>query len=369
MDKRKLVTIRTISDIQPIEGADKIVVASVDGWKVVVQKDEYKLGEKVFYFEIDSMLPISDPAFSFLAPRGTKIVDNIEYHRLKTAKLRGQISQGLLLPYKMIEESPWKERWNENPHTEDEDFSGFWNVIKYEPPMPANLRGKMKPWPAWIEKTDEERIQNLPKLKIDPKDWYATEKIDGTSCTIFTREKETGEIENGLCSRNYEIIEEDGNTYWDVVKATKVTFQYNEISLYEYLQKMREFHGYKSLVFQGEIFGESIQSNPLGMKGQTIRIFNVIADGERLVRVGMEKLFPELTNLWVPIIPASIPTKMEDIIKQPDGVVTWIAGAKLNQIEGFVWRNKETSTMEYDGKIVPASFKAISSKYLLKHEG
>ena len=97
-EKRKLVSIQTIDDIQPIENADNIEVALVGGWNIVIRKGEFKKGDKAFYFEIDSMLPLEDERFSFLEPRGKKEQNGILYHRLKTAKLRGQISQGLLFP-------------------------------------------------------------------------------------------------------------------------------------------------------------------------------------------------------------------------------------------------------------------------------
>ena len=56
---RKLATIRRIDEIRPIEGADNIELAIVDGWSVVVAKDQnYFVGELVIYCEIDSFLPI-----------------------------------------------------------------------------------------------------------------------------------------------------------------------------------------------------------------------------------------------------------------------------------------------------------------------
>ena len=86
MSERKLVTLRDITDIQPIEGADKIEVATIGGWKVVVKKGEYYVGQKVFYAEIDSMLPLDRGYFAFLRERGVKVQDGKEYHRLKTVR-------------------------------------------------------------------------------------------------------------------------------------------------------------------------------------------------------------------------------------------------------------------------------------------
>lgn len=95
---RKLVTIRQVIDIQPIDGANFIEVITVDGWKLVSKKGEFKVNDYCMYFEIDSLLPLSDERFSFLSSRSIKNVDGIDYHRLKSMKLKGQISQGLALP-------------------------------------------------------------------------------------------------------------------------------------------------------------------------------------------------------------------------------------------------------------------------------
>lgn len=88
---RKLVTKRIISQIDPIPDADTIECAHIDGWKVTVSKGEFKAGDEVFYFEVDSMLPLDNPLFSFLEPHGVTIdpETNIKYHRLHTKKFRG----------------------------------------------------------------------------------------------------------------------------------------------------------------------------------------------------------------------------------------------------------------------------------------
>lgn len=94
---RKLVTIRTIDAIGPIEGADAIEVATIGGWNVVVKKNEVKAGDKVFYFEIDSFLPDGNPAWQFLVDKQGRTFEGRLGHRLRTVKLRGTTSQGLVL--------------------------------------------------------------------------------------------------------------------------------------------------------------------------------------------------------------------------------------------------------------------------------
>ena len=156
--ERKLASVRKISDLSPIEGADKIEVATIDGWKVVVAKDVgHKVGDLVIYCEIDSFLPIK-PEFEFLRKSSyKKMVDGREGFRLKTIKLRGQVSQGLILPLSLIEYT--------NVNFEiGMDVTLMLGINKYDPPIPAELAGKVKGlFPSFIPKTDEERVQNLSK--------------------------------------------------------------------------------------------------------------------------------------------------------------------------------------------------------------
>lgn len=396
MSERKLVTLKEITDIQPIEGADKIEVASIGGWKVVVKKDEYYIGQRVFYAEVDSMLPLDRGYFAFLRDRGVKVQDGKEYHRLKTAKLRGQISQGIIFPHSIIQANP-KARWDENgypiskdldgndcsPYLDPDDvcdkeldifenhegdFSEYFGVVKYDPPMPEELRGKCKPWPSFIEKTDEERIQNLPGLldELDPDDWYATEKIDGTSTTLFMKRDEESNLKKGVCSRNYELEEVEGNLYWRLAKSSGL-FDVME----QYMSKNPET---KVLAFQGESFGVGIQGNPLGMKDQKILLYTIQKDGVRLSKdeIWTDPILHKLTSedYWVPTHNVSLVKDLDAMIKMPDGIKTQVPLANKDaQIEGFVWRSYTKSEIKYNDEIIKGSFKCVSNKYLLKHDG
>ena len=105
MAERRLATIETIASISPIPQAEAIVRARVRGWDVVVKKDEFLPGDTCVYFEVDSMLDVSDPRFEFLAPRGVRVDENgREFHVLKTARLRGQYSQGLVVSTELFPE-------------------------------------------------------------------------------------------------------------------------------------------------------------------------------------------------------------------------------------------------------------------------
>ena len=150
--ERKLASVQIIRGIEPIPDAEFIETAIVNNWKIVVaKKDGFKVGDKIIYCEIDSFLPIREE-FEFLRKSSYKKVLDKEGFRLRTIKLRGQVSQGLILPLNTLE----------GEFNEGDDVTELMGIIKYEPPIDSSLSGIAKgDFPSYIEKTDEERIQNL----------------------------------------------------------------------------------------------------------------------------------------------------------------------------------------------------------------
>lgn len=359
--ERKLASIRKISDLKPIEGADKIELAIVDGWKVVVAKDvNHKIGDLVIYCEIDSFLPIKEE-FEFLRKSSyKKMKDGTEGFRLKTVKLRGQVSQGLILPLSILEgedemrigisEQPWGKQLQLGPYDDalvievGVDVTERLGITKYEPPIPAELAGKVKGFfPSFIPKTDEERIQNLSDEyeKMKETVFYVTEKLDGSSATFYFKDGEFG-----VCSRNLELLETEDNTFWKVARQLGLE------------NKMRNFGINISL--QGELIGEGIQGNPYKIKGQTIRFFNLFdIDLQQYHTLSMfETVVKKQFGLeTVPILERyfKLPETVEEILKYAD------AKSELNPIfdrEGVVIRS-------LDRKI---SFKVISNQFLLNEK-
>jgi len=204
--ERKLASIQRILEILPIENADAIELAVVNGWKVVVAKSEnFKPGDQVIYCEIDSFLPVCKE-FEFLRKSSyKKMADGSEGFRLRTIKLRGQISQGLVVPLKVIyticnKKVPKTFEWDDG-----QDVTDLLGIVKYEPPIPAELAGKVKGnFPGFLKKTDEERIQNLVSdyetMKMQK--YYKTEKVDGASVTYYLKDGNFG-----VCTRNLELSE------------------------------------------------------------------------------------------------------------------------------------------------------------------
>jgi RNA ligase (TIGR02306 family) len=352
---RKLASIKIIDDIQPIEGADMIELAVVGGWKVVVAKDVgHKVGDHVVYCEIDSFLPIK-PEFEFLRKSSYKKMGGEEGFRLKTIKLRGQVSQGLILPMSVFGDFSWTAY-------EGLDVTEMLGIQKYEPPIPAQLSGIAKGlFPSFIRKTDEERVQNLAKEYEGWKsqEFYVTEKLDGSSATFFYN---NGTF--GVCSRNLELAEpepfvegetivgNDGierpkqeNSFWKVAR---------HLQLKDWLSTRKA-----NYAIQGELIGEGIQGNPYKIKGQTVRFFNAfnIDTQEYLGLSEFINLIKSMGLETVPILDVKfkLPDTVEELLKYADEKS--LLNPQFDR-EGVVIRS-------IDRKI---SFKAISNKFLLKHQ-
>lgn len=349
---RKLVSLKTVSKIVPIDGADFVELAVVDGWKCVVKKGEFQVGDRGVYFEIDSFLPIEN-RYEFLRSSGYKKMlsartgEMIEGFRLKTRKFRGQISQGLLMP---LTEFPNIDM------IKAEDLAEFLNVEKYEPPVSASLAGEVKGcFPSFLRKTDEERIQNLPEYFEYCKEvpYEVTEKLDGSSMTVYLN---NGDF--GVCSRNIDLKETDGNTYWQVVR---------EINLEK---AMRNFG--QNVAIQGELVGEGIQKNPLCIKGHKFFVFHVwdidnacyFDPRERMdflfmLRMGTINFFIK----HVPVLYHDV--KVFKKITDMDSLLSFADGkSALNEKvkrEGLVFKPM------YHAGLEGTSFKVISNQYLLKH--
>jgi RNA ligase (TIGR02306 family) len=331
---RKLASVVKIVDIQPIVGADAIMVASVKGWKVVVKKDEYKVGDLAVYYEIDSFLPVR-PQFEFLRKSSFKRMGSSEGFRLKTIKLRGQLSQGLLTPIPDGILNP----------KEGDDLTEALDIVKYEPPIPAQLAGKIKgTFPSFIPKTDEIRIQNFEsEVGFSPvgERAYVTEKLDGTSFTCYFN---NGVF--GVCGRNWELSETSDNSLWRMA---------NVLQLKEKMTK----HG-KNIALQGELIGAGINGNLYGLSDHKLFFFTGydIDKGRRMFFDELEWVLFGLQLQMVPVL-----EKYGFVIPNESNIVDYM----LKYAEGKSVLNME---VDREGVVVRGlerefSFKAISNTYLL----
>jgi RNA ligase (TIGR02306 family) len=334
---RQLASIQRIIDIQPIPDADSIDVATVLGWHVVIKKGEFKPGDKVIYVEIDSILP-ERPEFEFM--RKNKF-------RVRTVRLRGQVSQGIVFPLYILPE-------NFTPIEEGQDVTDTLGITKYEPLIPACVAGLAKGnFPSFIPKTDEPRIQicqaMLDKYSTDYL-YMLTEKLDGCSSTIYLNNDTFG-----VCSRNLELKETPDNTIWKVVR---------EKNLEEILRRIG-----KNIALQGELVGNGIQSNKYRFQKNTweIYIFNIydIDTGTYYPNHELIK-FCDTNNIpRVPIVKPSCNIEGVSI----DQWVNLVDGMRSTinpdvQAEGIVVRPKVEIMDPRFGRV---SFKVINQSFLLKH--
>jgi RNA ligase (TIGR02306 family) len=344
-EERKLATIRVIDDLRPIEGADRIELAIVDGWQVVVQKG-YNIGDKVIYAEIDSWIPTK--IAPFLSRGGSpKVFRGLEGNRLKTIKLKGVVSQGLILPIKETLELDYEVPDCFVPEV-GADVTGLLGIIKYEKEIPAGLAGTARGnFPNFVPKTNQERIQNSWKYLRDDdfaQEWMVTEKLDGSSMTVYLKDGVFG-----VCSRNIDLKEDETNSFWKAARK------------YDLEAKLRAFFDETGcqIALQGELVGPGIQSNPYHLKEQEFYVFNVYdidaqgyLDAENTTWLVEEKLLLPL----VPVVGiVTLPVYLESILSVAEGQSQLNNGVDR---EGLVFHRK-------DGR---NSFKAISNKWLLAND-
>jgi RNA ligase (TIGR02306 family) len=339
---RKLVTIKTITNIQPIPEADAIDVATVNhGWKVVVKKGEYKIGENVLYLEVDSWVPHK------IAPFLSKGNEPREYNgvlgeRLRTVRLRGQLSQGLILPLSTLT--------GYIDEALDGDFSNVLGVQKWEAPVPAQLSGDVVGgFPTRIPKTDQERCQNLyVEIFSDhiTESYEITEKLEGTSMTVYKIDDEVG-----VCGRNWNLTEDDNNTLWKTAKSC---------GLIDFLKNTCK----QNIAIQGELIGEGIQKNYYGIKGHRFCVYDVydITNGEywgpqQRSSFILALPLPELYH--VPIldfVECSRFDGLDDMLKYAEGKS---ALNNKKEREGVVFKSHQSEF----------HFKIVSNKFLMKTGG
>jgi len=341
---RKMATIRKIDALRPIEGADAIECAIVGGWTVVVKKGEYTAGDLAVYCEIDSFIPTAIAPFLTKPGHYAKTFEGVEGERLRTMKLRGQLSQGLLLPI-----SDDTRKGAGILLKEGLDVADHLGILKYEAPIPAELAGEVKGmFPSVIPKTDQERVQNLSvelgTWFTEDLHWEVTEKLEGSSMTVYCID---GEV--SVCSRNLDLKRNPDNSLWRA--AIK----------YDLEEKLKI--GSRNLAVQGELVGNGIQGNIYKMRDQDFLVYDIYdIDAGRYFTPAERKAFVAEHKLnHCPVLAFSARltdtlglANMEQVLKFAEGKsVMGLIGCER---EGLVFKCHEKQL----------SFKAISNKYLLK---
>lgn len=379
-DERKLARVVIIDSLHPIDGADRIELAMIGGWQVVVQKGLYTAGSKAVYFEVDSLLPLDHPAFESMISLSSKlqfVVDGRQYVRIKTMKLRKQFSQGFCTPLSDVGVA--------SDVAVDTDVTGFIGVIKYESAGEKVMNGTpgMKTgssalgFPKFIPKTDQTRLQNIPIQFNQARDagelFEKTFKLDGSSLTAFVKDGV-----GGVASRNVGFRMEDQkkgfvqtvkdfiaqwrerkfqNARWEpVVKKDDNAFT-------QMAQKAGILEAIRSdgrnLAVQGEMVGPAIQKNFEGVVENEFYCYDIfLIDEQKYMLPAERQVFCKRHSIkHVPLAsdhPVVLPVDVATAITDADGP----SGLNGKYREGFVYKSMERDF----------SFKVISNAYLLKEE-
>lgn len=383
--KRALAYIVTIDEIKPIPNYDRVEHARTGGWWCVTHKGDFNVGDKALYIEVDSKCPEKDERFEFLEPK---------HYKVKTQKMCKVYSQGLLMPL-----SEFPELKDKQLHEDVTELLGITYYVaednarkaktnpneKYNRMAARNPKLAKKRWfrwlmkrmwgrkllfvffgrvkdipkqfPAWIKKTDEDRIENCLWMLDDKEPYVQTEKIDGTSTTVFldlTKKKP----DFGVCSRNVRQMDADQknfvsdmsgapNVYWEMV------FKYD---MKDALEKIAKEHNVKQVVLQGETYGESVQGNKYKMNHRDFAAFNLVFDGVRLGSVEAKAILDEYGIPFVPIIDVNYMLPGQDNLEEFKVSADGKSTINKNVLrEGFVYRS-------LDGQ---KSFKNVSRKFLM----
>ena len=402
-NERELAYVVRVDDIKPIEGRDRVECAVVGGWTIMVRKGQFHPGSLGIYFEIDSQVPEKEP-FMFLAQKKFKI----KTQKYKTPN--GQFwSQGLLM-------APEDFNWYMNDirtaiiemdATNDEGYHAVDNESRFltkrlgvtyavaednarksgsmdkykkmaqrRPKLFAKkpirwlmrrnwgkkllfvLFGKKKDkkngWPAWVKKTDEERVQNMPWILQNKEPWIATEKIDGTSTTFTMKRGKFGKFDLYVCSRNVVFDKPDKACFYDSNVYLEMAEKYDiENALKDILKSNPELEW---VTIQGETYGPGIQKRDYSATEHEFAAFNFITSTDgRWNSLEAKELLSFYDIPWVPIIDKEfiLPDTVEELLD----IATDMSVIDGEMREGLVFRSLDGAQ----------SFKAVSNEFLMKY--
>ena len=384
--ERSLAHVEEIANITPIQGADRIAMAQILGWRCIIAKEEFNIGDKCIYFEIDSLVNKEDERFAFLEKKNYKV---------KTMKLGkfNVISQGLAMPlsefpelgdlpvgtdvtkklkvtYYNAEDRKRKSA-GPDPDAKYKSMAARHKELFRKRPIRWLMRrgwgkkllfvffGKKrdnpKRMPGFVKKTDEVRIENCPWLLEDRNTrWYVTEKLDGTS-TTFALEKQGKNYDFAVCSRNVRQKDRDQECYHDLNVYWEMADKYN---IEEKLLKFAKKYDVNQMYLQGETVGDKVQGNPYNMGVRNFYAFNLVVDG---TRYSNPELFGWCDEYEIPHVPHidrghELPGNMDDMKVEAEGK-SLINPSVLR--EGLVYRASGDPWL---------SFKNVSNSFLLKKQ-
>ena len=374
---RKLATLQIIRNLRKHPNADTLDLVSIKGWEVITKTGDFKEGDWCIFIECDSLVP-PIPIFEFMEKRK---------FRVKTQKLRGIISQGLVMPISIIDTmikeghiKKFKIKWEEGT-----DLTEIIGVKKYDPEaekerrqagrvykkknpiieymkqyqwfrrLHYNIVGRnTKNFPWFIKKTDEERIQNMPFFfkQHDGKLFYIMEKLDGTSLTVAIRNEKLSILKKFfgtdfyVCSRNLTLYSKNDTIYWKIVEQENIE------------KKLRSVG--KNIAIQGEIVGETIQKNKYKLKGIDLYVFNVVDLDKNIYYNNGEKI-EFCSKYGFKMCPHLGEIRISEDMKVPDMIEL---ATRKSFIDDKIWAEGIVLRDYYNDRI---SVKAINPEFLLKY--
>jgi len=392
--RENLVSVVRITKLEAIPGKDFIALAHNDrnSWRCIVKKTDFQVGDLGVFFEIDSFLPGDDERYAFLKDK--KHYRGKEGYRIKSMKLGGVVSQGLLLPRKSF------------PELDNYKGDDIWiplRVDQYETEEYLTQSGGRKvhapkKFPYFIRKTDESRIQSFNQRELedlDNRDYVVTEKLDGTSCTIYSYKGNFG-----VCSRNIELYTLS-NRFWHnffswlkrkfkIVRWLQFSghsddsgslqdFYANMALKYRLNKTLPELCNGRGLAIQGEICGPKVSDNRLSLTKQELYVFSIY-DIDKQCHLAWKTVLEICGQLELKTVPTvcerfsskTVSDKIDELIAMADGESTLSGAAKGALREGLVFKSIDTVESDADKndaeevQVSLRSFKVISNKYLLK---
>ncbi|MBR3673982.1 MAG: hypothetical protein IKN65_06865 [Clostridia bacterium] len=397
---RELAYVVKIDNITPIEGYDRVELAHVGGWTIVVGKNEFHTGDLAVYFEIDSKLPEVEPFtnMEFLAKK---------HYKVKTQKMCKSLSQGLLMSAQNFNGEYYVDgdgteylHIKGKSYAEGEFLTADLGVTYAEPgdnkrkAAPADKykrmaqrhgklfsrqpyrwlmkrmwgkkllflfygkkRDKRSSWPSYVVKTDEERVENMLWVLSDKSEWIATEKIDGTS-TTFTMKRGHGFKKNEflVCSRNVVFDKPDKKCFYETNVYTEMADKYDVETVLEFL--LLAYPEAEWVTIQGETYGSGIQNRNYGLNNHEFAAFNLIMS--HTGRWNSVAMYDKLIPLGIPCVPILnpqyvLPDTIDELREYVDSEASKIDGEMK---EGIVFRSPDGTR----------SFKCVSPTYLMKYQ-
>lgn len=394
--ERELAYVVKIDGISPIAGADRVELAHVGGWRIMVKKGQFQVGDYAIYFEIDSKVPEKEP-FMFLESKHFKVktqkyfkgtvisqgllmalddfilnsevpswVQSLKFQISKEVDIEHEgVTEVIGVTYAVEEDNKrkaasvdkYKKMAQRRPNIFKKPWAKWMMRREWGRKIMFTLFGKKKDkkngWPSWVSKTDEERVQNMTWILEDKSEWIATEKIDGTSTTATYRRTGRKKHEFYICSRNVVFDKPDKGCYYETNVYTEMAEKYH---FEDVLAALVEKYNLEWATLQGETYGVGVQKREYGLKEHDFVGFNLIfSDRGRLNSVEAKEILAEYGIPWVPIVDEHfvLPDTVEELL----AIATDKSVIDGGMREGLVFRSQDGAR----------SFKAVSNEFLLRY--